>query len=903
MRPRLYRAFTVGIGFFIIAGILYGYLRSVAAEDGSLWLNTATPTLTKVVDLPDSTPPDSNNTDCSKETYVASNLTAPETICTFASPLGELTTSGRIRVGNNKLTRLEGPTAQSVFMPTVDASVAVVSLRASTIGNNVGVYRHLTKAALLENIIYGENAYYNVPAMPDELVKNPVTGQPLQISTYNVAFSRNGEWMVADMPHDGLVRVHMTDLSVKLFAAPIEPEWYLGLANPSLAVSNDGRYAAANIDMFTGNNLSVYDLSTCTDQLNVATYDRTYCAGKNIWQGHTLTGQPMGGGILAQRPDLQSPTHLRFIDDETISFSALYDVSGPSFKAANFVVTAPGVTQHRLGLLGIGDSYISGQGAFDYREGTDTANDGCHLSESAYPFILGKEAFNSYNSVACSGAVTGNVIGDNQKYEGQVKDKIPEEKRNKAPILANFLPGYIYQQEFASTYKPEAIVLSVGGDDVGFADIVKQCVANEGGGTCYDTYEDRIELLQEINRTYPKLVNTYTTLREQSGGARIYVVGYPQIAKPGGDCGLNVHLNAEEVVFSAQLIDYLDDVLHKAAETAGVFYVDTTHAFDGYRLCEARPGQNAMNGFTVGGDAGVVIGGHAVNFIGTESYHPTKLGHQLLAQTISQKTSKLGADMPRATAYAAPQLDPAAPILQGIKHENRSTNTTYRNVAITSDATQAGETLQIEANGTEAALKPGVSYQIVLHSTPVTLGTGIVDGLGNVHIEITLPAAVTPGYHTVHIYTTNMAGEPVDIQKPLYIFPNGQAESGAGGSCVLFTASGQDDDQDGTDDACDAEIGSRNFSAGESTTLETSVPDRQVDIRNSAKAISGRKTEPGQVLGVATQQGNNHSATTKDMIALDAAPQELTRVDWTRVLIAGMVLTSVLTAGYYYWMR
>jgi hypothetical protein len=569
----------------------------------------------------------------------------------------------------------------------------------------------------------------------------------------------------------------------------------------------------------------------------------------------------------------------------------------------------------------MGDSYISGEGVFDYREGTDTQNDHCHLSELSYPFILGKQAFNSYNSVACSGAVTGDVTGSSLTYRGQVKDKIEEQDRKKAPLLSNFLPGYIYQQEFASIYKPEAIVLSVGGNDIGFADVLKQCVANSGGGTCYDTYEDRVELANVINGAYSKLVHTYTTLREQSGGARIYVVGYPQVVKPGGDCGLNVHLNAEEVIFAAQLVDYLNGVIEKATQTAGVFYVDAAHALDGHRLCES-----AVNGFTVGGDAGIKIRGYPINFIGSESYHPTKLGHQMLAQTISQKTSKLKADMPRPAPYtSAPRLDATATIFQGVPHADRPIDTVYLDFSPTQDVAEVGDRLKVAVTGLKAALQPGASYQIVLHSTPVTIGTGSVDTAGDINTTASVPSGTLPGYHVVHVYTTNMAGEPVDIQKPIYIFPE-MSDDGPGwnqgDSCALFPASGVDVDRDGTDDACDAEIGPARMSPIEAMNERASgtvvlkadtvqVDETQVNMVNAAashndggadSSVATDDMQGGDVLSGATaNDGHSSSASGTQQIPIQSAAQELLRVNWLTVAIIASVLTSAVATGYYYW--
>jgi hypothetical protein len=901
VRVRLRWACLIILTLSIVGFLLRAELQSAHAQDESPWLVTAASDLEKTIELPSNIPPKSNNVDCDQEVIAMPVPAGPQTVCMFMSPFGQLTIDGRIRLGSTKLVDLHGSEYQSVFLPTTNSSLGIVSIPSSGIGNRLGVYRQLTKADLRLNMAANAGTYYDIQRAPDGLLRDPVSKQPLEVNTDSIAFSSNGDWMVVSMPHRGLLRVHMQDLSTQLFAAPIEPSWYLGLAAPQLAITNDGRYVAANTDIFGAGNLLVYDLSTCSDQIDVVN-NQTYCKGKDILHGKTQDGQPMGHGLQESSADLQRPAHIRFINDDTVSFNARYDVgTNGDYKAAIFVATSPGTVRHKLGLLGLGDSYISGQGAFLYRPGTDTANNPCHLSEFSYPFLLGKQYFDSSNSIACSGAKTSDLIGLSDKYIGQVRDKVPESGRDKNPILSNFLPGYLYQQEFAAAYQPEAMLLSVGGDDIGFADIVKQCVANQGGGTCYDTYEDRAELLSEIDRTYPKLVHTYQILREQSGGGRLYVVGYPQVAKPGGDCGLNVHLNAEEVVFSSQLVEYLNDVIRQAADTAGVAYVDVAHAFDGHRLCEASAGQSAMNGFTVGSDAGVIIGNRPINFIGAESYHPTPLGYRLLADVIAHETAGLTTSMPNPKPYTLPAYDPNLPILQTMPRTNRALNQMQYDNTLTDDVLLHGATQHVAMDAISSPLAPGSAYQVVLHSDPIILATSIAAADGSIDTNVVVPGAATPGYHTLHIYGQDIAGTAIDIQKPVYVAAtesdyDGNGVPNSGSRCLLFAVSGIDSDRDGVDDACDADITAGPANAkvaapGSSSMLDNvtfsptlGILTKQTDQFKAQTAVLGKsiRIEPAQP--VAQEQGPHVPKT------------DLLRVNWPIVLIAGGAITSAITA-------
>ncbi len=911
MWGRCRQALLLLSGLILLCGLAHASFSRVAAQDGSAWLVNDAPSLSSVVSLPANLPPNARNIDCADGSFVPGGERTPQQICTFQSPLGTITTDSLLQTGTNQFVNLYGQIAQSTFLPTADPSLALISIPATTFGDNVGVYHGLTKAALQLNIGVQGN-YYLTTKPPDALISDPVTHKPLEINTADMAFSANGQWMVANMPHEGLLRVNLEDLSTKLFAAPVEPDWYQGLATLPLAVSNDGRYVAANTDIFSTGNLIMYDLSTCDDQLDVPLSARNYCNGKNIWEGKKLNGQPMGQGLLNRQPDLAFPVHLRFVNEDSISFNARYAVApGGVYKAATFLATAPGVAEHKLGLLGLGDSYISGQGAFEYVDGTDTANNTCHLSRFSYPFLLGTRNFNSSNSIACSGALTRNVAesvdskADFKSYPGQVNDKIREEKRDKASILANFLPGYIYQQEFAAAYQPEAMLLSVGGDDIGFANIVKRCVANLGGDTCYDTYEDRVELVNEINAIYPKLVNTYKTLREQSGGARLYVVGYPLIAMPGGSCGLNVHLNSAEVEFSAQIIDYLDTIVQKAAQTAGVFYVDTQHAFDGHRLCES--GDKAINGLTAGNDAGTKVLGHTVNVLGAESYHPTQLGYELLANIIARSTQDLTAPMPTPTAYNQPNLDPSAAILRGVPTAGRAVSSVANDDTIASDLILRGGSQSVMVSGNGAQLRPGSTYQVVLHSEPILLDEGGVDADGNIDTTVHIPGDVPAGFHVLHVYGTNLAGQPVDIQKTVYVAVNADDYDGDGvpnsaSSCLLLPASGQDVDQDDVDDACDPDIRpAPAVIVSAQTQVATNQATTAGNVSDSPRVAHNDPTTPapGTVLGSATTVTNPQ--TVPQIISLATVPADLKlfRLNWWAVAETGAAGTFATTLLYY----
>ncbi len=639
------------------------------------------------------------------------------------------------------------------------------------------------------------NFDYQLNQPPDgklaDLAGNLLAGDPASIS-----FSSNGKWMVVSSPNTAMLRVDLNTFEVLPFATGFN--YSIGVdPAPHTAISNDGRYAVVSSKDF--GRFEIYDLSTC-GSVPMAVNGPVSCQYRDVQKNFT---DKIDGFIGA--------SNISFISNSSINLYAGYNLGGKN-ELARYVLSANSAADHQIEYLALGDSFISGEGARNYKQGTDTGDNKCHLSLESYPLQIGHYLdFNSFNSVACSGAKIEDILDETNGYKGQTAAKITRqdlEKINKVDsIIANFQPGYIDQLDFVSTYQPKTITVSIGGNNIGFSDIIKKCAEPWNVGTCYASFEDRLELVNQINNTFPDLVNTYQKLKNTSASdTNIYVIGYPQVAKVGGDCALNVHLNASELVFAQQIISYLDQVIERAATRAGVSYVDTQNALNGHRLCEASGDEAAINGLTAGNDT--PFGGP----IGNESYHPNKLGYQLLENAILDATQNLAAPMPLPDSSAAPPSELGLAILQA-PVTGRVVNTTSYDDELVNDTVIRGTTNNIYAQGLDFSLSPNSSYDITLHSEPINIGTFKTDANGNLKVAIQIPTNVPTGMHTLHIYGVNIAGEPVDIYKTLYVAASlddldGDGTPNSDEPCLILASSGQDYDQDGIDDSCDGTISS-----------------------------------------------------------------------------------------------
>ncbi|HET7827650.1 MAG TPA: SGNH/GDSL hydrolase family protein, partial [Candidatus Saccharimonadales bacterium] len=638
------------------------------------------------------------NIDCSPEGTGA---------CAVATAYGTADTTGTVTLGDSTdyhpvVSHIDG---RQHFIAIPNSSQFITYTTDPAIGFYFYFNYSFLSSVTLKN--EGLGAYYQINRPPDGILADK-TGHKLAGDYESVSFSENGQWMIVSNPNIAMLRVNLRTFEVLAFASGFD--YSIGLS-PAIktAISNDGRYAAVASKNYS--RFSIYDLDTCGGAPDTIS-GPVNCASRDL---QSLTSQSVSG--------FTSVSNLRFLSDEALGFYAGYTDNGVN-KTAKYILSSGLGAANQQDYLALGDSYISGEGAFRYLPGTDTYDNKCHVSEISYPRLIGQELnYNSYHSVTCSGATTDDIISQSENYGGQVVSKIQRWQYSKdkiSSILSNFQPGYIDQLDFVKQYQPKLITISIGGNDIGFSDRLRQCL---GPGACYSTYEDRLEFVNEVNKAFPKLVSTYAKLKAAgAANARIYVIGYPQIAKADGDCALNVHMNHDELIFAQQAIDYIDAVVKAAADRAGVLYVDTRNALVGHRLCEAKPGSVAMNGISAGNDFPDKLGGP----IGRESYHPNDFGHLLLDNSVRAATHNLTDPMPAPDSLAKPPGKNGLDILNASK-SGRPINQTEYDSDLAPDITYNQTPFNVSISANEHALVPSTILTAELHSVPVNLSNFTTD--------------------------------------------------------------------------------------------------------------------------------------------------------------------------------
>ncbi|MBM7807851.1 lysophospholipase L1-like esterase/MFS family permease [Geodermatophilus bullaregiensis] len=322
-------------------------------------------------------------------------------------------------------------------------------------------------------------------------------------------------------------------------------------------------------------------------------------------------------------------------------------------------------------LVALGDSYMSGEGAAIYFEQTDEGGgNACRRAPTAWAALAGQEPqFGGLDFLACSGARTYDV----RAHEGAVPMTPPEVAAVPAPPLAeqeHLTDGLDTQlAQYArheGDYEPGLVVISIGGNDAGFATIGQMCVAPGDCSTERDTW---LAGLDEVER---ELRRTYAEVRAAFAGVPVVVVPYPSPIAALDATGTSVQcdqisLDRAERTFVTQFLNALNGRIHAAANEAGFHYLAEMRNSlrDAHlQLCdplnEERPGINFIGLRSVKGAPEQRF--NPLNW-SHNSLHPNERGHAAMLRTFQiwrAENPDLEVDAPN---------DPSAPTMEEASQE------------------------------------------------------------------------------------------------------------------------------------------------------------------------------------------------------------------------------------------
>lgn len=262
----------------------------------------------------------------------------------------------------------------------------------------------------------------------------------------------------------------------------------------------------------------------------------------------------------------------------------------------------------------LGDSYSSGDGAYDYYPDT-AVQGGCWRSANAYP----------------------ELVADSYDFAGKLSFRACSGQRGHAMLDAIDEVGSQLDWNAPHT---SLVTIGIGGNDLGFSSVLKTCMVRVpllDSGTCTAQEEDIRKRMQKFETTFEELVGA---VRERAPDARILVVGYPRIfpEEPVGSyytltASNQRWLNETIQEFNEQLAEAVaahDTEIASSRSVGSVEFVDVYHALDGHEIGAEEPWVNGVLLRNIA--AGVTVD--------RSTFHPDADGHRAVGELVVEQIER-----------------------------------------------------------------------------------------------------------------------------------------------------------------------------------------------------------------------------------------------------------------------
>jgi lysophospholipase L1-like esterase len=196
---------------------------------------------------------------------------------------------------------------------------------------------------------------------------------------------------------------------------------------------------------------------------------------------------------------------------------------------------------------------------------------GCWRSDRNFAHIVAPALGFSLADVSCSGARTDHMTRPQDVFLG------PNPR-----------------QFNALTADTRLVTLQIGGNDIGFSEIVEECTTpSPFGQPCRDRYAPNWpagpdELADRIAATAPKVAAVLREIHALAPHARVLVIGYAAILPhTGSGCWPRVALAWRDVPYLRATHEALNAMLRRKAQANGATYVDSYAASVGRDACRS----------------------------------------------------------------------------------------------------------------------------------------------------------------------------------------------------------------------------------------------------------------------------------------------------------------------------
>lgn len=217
-------------------------------------------------------------------------------------------------------------------------------------------------------------------------------------------------------------------------------------------------------------------------------------------------------------------------------------------------------------MVALGDSYTAGA-----LLPSDLAASplGCLRSTRAYPERVAAALGASLTDEACASAGVTDMTAAQQTNLG-----------TNASQLNALAPG------------DSLVVLTLGGDDLGFMNVLDKCMelsfTDPWGSPCQAHYTrgDSDQLAAAVRAEGPRIAAVLAAIAARAPQARIVLVGYPDLFPLSGGCWPAVPITSGDVAYLRGVELQLNAVLAANAQAAGATFADTYTPTIGHDFCQ-----------------------------------------------------------------------------------------------------------------------------------------------------------------------------------------------------------------------------------------------------------------------------------------------------------------------------
>ena len=197
---------------------------------------------------------------------------------------------------------------------------------------------------------------------------------------------------------------------------------------------------------------------------------------------------------------------------------------------------------------------------------------GCLRSAKAYPVLVAAALHAPLTDAACSSAGVADLTGP--------QTTLPHLGTNPAQLSA-LAPN------------DSLVLLTLGGDDIGFANVLEECMklsfTDPWGSPCKSHYTrggtDQLAAL--IQAEGPKMATALQEIAADAPQARVVLVGYPDLFPQSGGCWPRVPITGGDVTYLRGLELQLNAMLATDAAADGATFVNTYTPTIGHDFCQS----------------------------------------------------------------------------------------------------------------------------------------------------------------------------------------------------------------------------------------------------------------------------------------------------------------------------